>query len=193
AKSTQRLLLNLFRLMRIDFCRTNVLGAAASLRIQKRVLVVEVVKTALWNYFKNWQGLITENTYRQLAARHKFFYQQVATILGGLRHRRIKLARVFYNPHANGRTLSCRLYHQRERNGRALADFDYFPFRSDDIVFAKFLFRQNFVECRPACLDAVTGVRHAALLQNFLELAVFAESSVNGDKGKIDIFGKHEV
>ena len=71
----QRLFLNLFRLTRIDIRRANVLGAAASLRIQKRILVVEVVKTALWNYFKNRQRLITENPYRQLAARHKFFYQ----------------------------------------------------------------------------------------------------------------------
>jgi hypothetical protein len=58
-----------------------VLGAAASLRIQKRVLVVKVVKTALWNYFKNRQRLITKNTYRQLAARHKFFYQQFRSYL----------------------------------------------------------------------------------------------------------------
>src|SRR4029077_13642532 len=110
-KSTQRLFLDLFRLGWIDFRRANVLGATATLRIQKRVFVVKVVKTALWNYFKNRQGLITKNTYRQLPARHKFFYQQFAIVLAGLRHRRIKFVRVFYNHHANGRTLSRRLYH----------------------------------------------------------------------------------
>src|SRR6266508_3755818 len=73
-QSAQRLFLNLLRLGWIDFRRANVLGTAAGLRIQKRVLVVEVVKTALRNYFKNRQGQITKNTYRQLAARHKFFY-----------------------------------------------------------------------------------------------------------------------
>ena len=60
-------------------------------------------------------------------------------------------------------------------------------------MLAKFFFRQNFVECREARLDSVTGVRHSALFQNFLELTVFAESSVNGDERKIDIFRKREV
>src|SRR5205809_6224064 len=98
----QRLFLNLLCPGWIDFRRANVLGAAASLRIQKRVLVVEVVKTALWNYFKNRQRLITENTYRQLAARHKFFYQQFPIVLAGRRYRRVKFAGGFYNHHANG-------------------------------------------------------------------------------------------
>src|SRR5207253_2997625 len=86
----------------------------------KRVLVVKVVKPALWNYFKNRQGLITKNTYRQLATWHKFFYQQFAIVLTGLRHRRIKFARVFNNHHANGSDLSRRLYHQRDRHRRLL-------------------------------------------------------------------------
>ena len=80
-KRTQRQFLNLLRLVWIDLRRANMLGAAASLRIEKRILVGEVVKAALWNYFENRQGLITENTYRQLAARHKFFYQQFAIVL----------------------------------------------------------------------------------------------------------------
>src|SRR5213082_1378246 len=132
----QRLFLNLLCPGWIDFRRANVLGAAATLRIQKRVLVVKVVKPALWNYFKNRQGLITKNTYRQLATWHKFFYQQFAIVLTGLRHRRIKFARVFNNHHANGRALSRRLYHQRNRDRWLLADFDDFPFRSDDVVLA---------------------------------------------------------
>src|SRR6266536_2493239 len=189
----QRLFLNLLCPGWIDFRRANVLGSAGTLRIQKRVLIVKVVKTALWNYFKNRQGLITKNTYRQLATRHKFFYQQFAIVLAGLRHRRIKFARVFYNHHANGRTLSRRLYHQGNRDRWLLADFDDFPVRSDDVVLAKFFFRQNFVECCAARLDSVTGVRHSALFQNFLELTIFAESSVNRNERKIDIFRKREV
>ena len=60
-------------------------------------------------------------------------------------------------------------------------------------MLAKFLFRQNFIERRAAGFNTVTSIRHAALLQNFLELTVFAKSSVNGDKRKIDIFREHEL
>jgi hypothetical protein len=44
-----------------------------------------------------------------------------------------------------------------------------------------------------ARLNTVTGVKHAALFQNFLELTVFAESSVDGVERKIDIFRKRKV
>src|SRR5947199_5279320 len=177
----------------IGLRRANVLGTAATLRIQKRVLVVKVVKTALWNYFKNRQGLITKNTYRQLATRHKFFYQQFAIILAGLRHRQIKFARVFYNHHANGRTLSRRLYHQRNQDRWLLADFDDFPFRSDNVVLAKFFFRQNLIECRAARLDSITGVRHSALFQTLLALTVLADSSVNDYERTMAIFVESDV
>ena len=53
------------------------LRAAARLRIQKRILVVEIVKAALRNYFENRQSLITEDTYRQFAAGYEFFYQAI--------------------------------------------------------------------------------------------------------------------
>src|SRR5437016_13808404 len=118
----QRLFLNLLCPGWIDFRRANVLGAAATLRIQKRVLVVKVVKTALWNYFKNRHSLITKNTYRQLATRHKFFSQQFAIILAGLRHRQIKFTRVLYNQHPSGSTLSARLYHQRTQDRSLVPD-----------------------------------------------------------------------
>src|SRR5206468_12988755 len=102
----QRLFLNLLCPGWIDFRRANVLGAPATLRIQKRVLVVKVVKPALWNYFKYRQGLITKNTYRQLDTWHKFTYQQFAIVLTSLRHRRIKFTRVYNDYHFNGRSLS---------------------------------------------------------------------------------------
>src|SRR5204863_7517854 len=126
AKGAQRLFLNLLRLIRIDFRWANVLGAATSLRIQKRVLVVKIVKTALWNYFKNRQSLITKNTYRQLATQNKFFYQQFVIVLAGFSQRRFKFARVFYNHHSNARTLSRRLYYERHRNRWAVSGFDDF-------------------------------------------------------------------
>ena len=75
AKCPERQLLNFFCFSRVDVCRTNVLRSAAGLRIEKRILVVEIVKAALGNYFENRQGLITEDAYRQFAARYKFFYQ----------------------------------------------------------------------------------------------------------------------
>ena len=78
------------------------LRARASLRIQERVLGIEVVKTALRNYFKNRQGLITEDTYRQFAARYKFFHQQFAIVLRSLLHRRIDFAFVLHDHDAHG-------------------------------------------------------------------------------------------
>ena len=87
---------------RVDVCRTDVLRSAASLRIQKRILVVEIVKAALGNYFENGQGLVTKDTYRQFAAGHKFFYQQFAIILRGFADSRFEFAFVFYNHDAHG-------------------------------------------------------------------------------------------
>ena len=51
------------------------LRSAACLRIEKGILIGEVVKAALGNYFDNGQGFVTEDTYRQFPARHKLFYQ----------------------------------------------------------------------------------------------------------------------
>src|SRR5438552_15275279 len=102
------------------------LRARASLRIQERVLGIEVVKTALWNYFNNWQGLITEDTYRQFAARYKFFHQQFAIVLAGLFYRRIKLAFIVHDHHPNRRSLTRRFHHQRHRNFWTLTNLDHF-------------------------------------------------------------------
>ena len=52
-------LLNGVRLLVRNFRRTNVLRATAGLRIQKRVLVREIVETALRNDLENRQCLIT--------------------------------------------------------------------------------------------------------------------------------------
>ena len=101
AKCTERQFLNLFCFSRVDVCRTNMLRSAASLRIEKRILVVEIVKAALGNYFENGQGLVTEDTYRQFAAGYKFFYQQFAIILCGFVDRGIEFAFVFHNDDAH--------------------------------------------------------------------------------------------
>src|SRR5437868_3792072 len=143
------------------------LRARASLRIHERVLGIEVVKTALWNYFNNGQGLITEDTYRQFAARYKFFHQQFAIVLAGFFHRRIELAFVFYNYDSDGRSLTGWFDHQRDGNLWSLSNFNHFPLRSDYIVLAKLFLRQKFIECGPAFFDAFASVGDATRLQNF--------------------------
>ena len=60
-------------------------------------------------------------------------------------------------------------------------------------MFAKFFLRTNLVESEPAFFNPVTGVSDAAVLENFLDLPVLTESSVNGDEGKIDIIGELEI
>src|SRR5205823_4172211 len=193
AKCRQRQLLNFFRQRRIDLRRTDMLRARASLRIQERVLGIEVVKTALRNYFKNRQGLITEDTYRQFAPRYKFFYQQFAIVLGRFFYGRIDLVFVFHDHDPDRRSLPRRFYHQRHGHFRTPAGVDHFRPGGDDVVLQKFLLRQNLVERDPAFLDAVAGVGNAALFQNFLDLSVFAESSVIGVEAKIYIFRERKV
>ncbi len=51
----------------------------------------------------------------------------------------------------------------------------------------------NFIERDPAFFDAVAGVGNAAVVENFLQLPVLAERSVNRNEGKTDIFRKLEV
>src|SRR5437763_15956518 len=117
------------------------LGARASLWIQERVLCIEVVKTTLWNYFKNRQGLITEDTYRQFATRYKFFHQQFAIVLSGFLHCRIEFRFVLHTDDADRGTLARRFHNQRHGNFWALTNIDNFPLRSDDVVLAKVFFR----------------------------------------------------
>src|SRR4029450_2475671 len=80
----QRQILNLLRFVIVDLRRTNVLSPPASLWIQKRILVCEIVKAALRDYLENRQGLITEDTNRQFPTGHKFFYQQFSPVFRGL-------------------------------------------------------------------------------------------------------------
>jgi hypothetical protein len=57
-------LLDLVSLFRVNVRRADMLRSAARLRIEKRVLVIEIVEAALGNYFDNGQSLVTEDTYR---------------------------------------------------------------------------------------------------------------------------------
>src|SRR5205823_10005612 len=102
------------------------LRARASLRIQERVLGIKIVKTTLWNYFKNRQGLITEDTYRQFAARYKFFYQQFVIELRRFFQRRIELVFFSYDYDSNRRALTRRFHDERHRHFRTLARANHF-------------------------------------------------------------------
>jgi hypothetical protein len=66
---------------------------------------------------------------------------------------------------------------------------NYFPERSRHSVFPKFFFCPNFVESDLASVYSLTRISDAAAFQNSLELAVFAEGSVNRNERKIDIAG----
>ena len=54
-------------------------------------------------------------------------------------------------------------------------------------MLPKFFFCPNFVESGLASLYSLARISDAAALQNSLELAVFAEGSVNGQERKINI------
>src|ERR1700736_1235973 len=162
------------------------LGARARLRIQERVLGIKVVKTALRNYFENRQGLITEDTYRQFAARYKFFHQQFAIVLRRLFQSRIELVFFSYDRDSNGGALSRGFYYQRQRHLWPLTRVDHFRFRRGDLVFEKLLLRQNLVECDSAFFNSVACVGHSASLQNLLELTILTQSSVDTLERKID-------
>ena len=78
------------------------LRSAAGLRIEKRILVVEIVKAALGNYFENGQRLVTENAYRQFPAGYKFFDQQFAIIFRRFGDGGFEFAFVLHNDDADG-------------------------------------------------------------------------------------------
>ena len=70
---------------------------------------------------------------------------------------------------------------------------DYLPERGHYAVLAKFFFRADLIERCGALFDAISGVTDAALLQNFLQLPVFAKRSVDGEECQIHITGQFEI
>src|ERR1700747_3634035 len=101
--------------------------AATCLRIEKRILVGEIVEAAFWNYLENGQGLVTENTYRQFAPSYKLFYQQFAIVLRGTGNRRREFLRFFHDVDANSGPLSRRLDYHGWPNAWLLVGFNRFP------------------------------------------------------------------
>src|SRR5437762_12237208 len=97
-----REILNLLRFVMVDRRRTNVLSTTASLWIQRRILVCEIVKAALRDYFEDRQGLITEDTNRQFPTGHKFFYQQFSIVFRGFDQSGTDLELVLHDNNADG-------------------------------------------------------------------------------------------
>src|SRR6266487_3237284 len=186
-------ILNLLGFVIIDLRRTNVLSATPSLWIQEGILVCEIVKPALRDYLKNWQDLITEDANRQFPAGHKFFYQQFSVVFRRFHQGGIELTLLLHDNNAYGRALPRRLHHDWQRNRRVLTRLHHFPIRSRYIVFAKFLFREDFVESDAALFYPIPGVSDTAIFENFLQLAILPESSVNRKKREVDIGGKFEI
>src|SRR4029453_2713074 len=158
AKRIQCQLLNLFRLSRLDAGRANMLRGAASLWIEKGILICEIVETALWDYLENRQGLVTENADRQFPARHKFFYQQFMVILRRIGNRWLEFLRFFYDINTDGGALSRRLDYNGQLHARTLMRSDGFPLRSPHTVLVKFLLRSDFIESQLTPLDSFARV-----------------------------------
>src|SRR5262249_32720759 len=116
-----------------------------------------------------------------------------ASVLCSFAHGRFDLAFILHDHNAHCRSFAWRLDDDRQRKRRTLFDTNHFPERSRHAVFTKFFLCANLVESGLTSLYAFTGISNAPALQNSLQLTIFAESSVNGDEGKIYVFRKREV
>ena len=96
-------------------------GAAAGVRIQKRILVREIVEATLGNDFDNRQRLITENTDGQFAPGNEFLDQQLARRIRPLPPAPASnSSSLLHDVDADGRTLARRLDDERQRHRRSL-------------------------------------------------------------------------
>ena len=70
---------------------------------------------------------------------------------------------------------------------------DHFPWRRRYPVFPKFFFGANLVESGLARAHAIAGIWDPATFQNFLNLAIFTKSPVDGNEREIDIVRQLEI
>src|SRR5262249_42064899 len=150
--------------------RTNMFGIAAALRIQKRILRIEIIKAAFWNDLQNRQRQVAQNANRQFATGDVLLNQQLVVIARRLTQRPVDFAFFPDDEHTNGRALSGRLDDKRKRKCRLLVRADNFPAWCVDAVLSKFLLRGNFVERETAPVNALARVGDAAVLEDLLEL-----------------------
>jgi hypothetical protein len=60
-------------------------------------------------------------------------------------------------------------------------------------VLSEFLLRKKFVESLSAPGHALAGVGNAALLENLLQLAVFAEGAMDCDEGDLGVVRQGKI
>src|SRR4051794_39213897 len=93
----------------------------------------------------------------------------------------------------NGRAFPRRLEHDRQSDARTSACLDNFPLRSRNFALIKPLFRLQLVERCLASVHTFAGVANATILQNLLELAILAKSSVNSIECHVDPIRQFEI
>src|SRR5205823_196185 len=193
AIGTQGQLLNPARQFLFNFRRTNVLRAAAGLRVEKWILVGEIVKAALGNDFKNGQRLIAQNSDRQFAARDELFHQELSVEFARFGERRLQLTGFLNNIDSDSRSLPRCFDHQGNGQRRLFGGTNHLPLRGGDTSRLEFLFRFDFIEGGSAFHYSVAGIGNATIFQNLLELPVFAKRSVDGEEGEINIFRQFKI
>ena len=159
--------LNLFRLVRIDFRRANMLGGAARLRIQKRILVREIVKPALWNNFDDRQRLSHQEYRSSIHVRRQISRPTTCDRMwrpppspNQVRSRLFTITTPTVEPCRAGFTTR-----GTEIVGRWPASMTSHSGVATSCS-RNFSFEKILSNASSACLHAVTGVRHSALFQN---------------------------
>ena len=137
--------------------------------------------------------LVAEDADGQFPAGDKFFDQQFALVLCGSANARDRSRLHSSRYDADRRSLAGAL----RTSGKAKlgAGRDRMTSHSGVVtsMLPKFFLGANFVESSLASLYSFARVSDAAVLQNSLDLAIFAEGSVNGEERKIDIVRQFEV
>src|SRR6476620_7175424 len=83
--------------------------SAARLRVEKWILVGEIVKAAFGNDLENGQRLVAQNSDRQFAAGDELFHQQLSIEFACFGERRLQLTVLLNNIDSDSRSLPRRL------------------------------------------------------------------------------------
>src|SRR5687767_14450660 len=124
----------------------DVLRPAAGARIQKRILVREIVETAFGNDLDNWERQVAQNSNGQLPARDKFFHEELAIVDRSVGNGGIHLAFISNDVHADRRALTRRLDYERNGDRRPLAERNDLPIRRRDALLTERFLGADLVE-----------------------------------------------
>ena len=167
--------------------------AATGARIEEWIFVCEIVEAALGDDLENRKRDVTENSDGQLAPRYEFLDEKFLIVLRAVLQSGCDLAIRFCNVNADGRALARRLDDDWSWNRWLLARPNHLPIRCCNSSFAELFLRADLVEGEPASFHVFTGVGNAASFEDLLDLAVLAESSVEADKGELDVVRQFEM